>query len=131
MAHILLNFDSSPQEVQAIREGFRVDEMALTAEEYGLEPRQLLTVSGVARSSLHRALKQERLSPDISNRVYRVLSLFHRAAKLFGNKQDAWDWINSPKVFLQGNCPRDYIDTEPGYRSVEHLIGRLEDGIVT
>ncbi len=131
MVQDLLTFDSSPKEVQAVRAGFPIKQLQLAATNCGLELLDLLATSGLPRSTTHRVFKQERLSPEQSNRVYRVLALFDRALKLFGSPKDTWEWLRGPKSFLQGNSPLSYIDTEPGYRSVEHLLGRLEDGMVT
>lgn len=126
-----LRFDGSPRDVTSVREGLPVELITEVARHYGLNQHDVLEAAGIPRSSVHRYKGLGRLNREQSNRLYRVIYLLRRAEELFGSPQLAASWMNSPKVFLHGSSPLAYLDTEPGFQAVEHLLGRLEDGLVT
>jgi putative toxin-antitoxin system antitoxin component (TIGR02293 family) len=133
MRHILkeLKFDYSPQEVAAIREGLSTGLIESISQRYDLPKGTMLEAAGIPRSSAHRYRALGRLNKEQSNRLYRVLYLLKRAEDLFGSSKLAAGWLTKESVFLHGSSPLQYLDTEPGFRAVEHLLGRLEDGMVT
>lgn len=126
-----LRFDFSPDEVARVREGLPVEHIGEIAQRYGLSQQEVLEAAGIPRSSAHRYKGFGRLNREQSNRLYKVMYLLRRAEELFGSARLAAGWMNSPKLFLHGASPLQYLDTEPGFRAVEHLLGRLEDGLVT
>ncbi len=126
-----LRLDGSPDDVASVREGLPVELITEVARRYGLSQHVVLEAAGIPRSSVHRYKGLGRLNREQSNRLYRVIYLLRRAEELFGTPHLAASWMNSPKVFLHGSSPLSYLDTEPGFQAVEHLLGRLEDGLVT
>jgi putative toxin-antitoxin system antitoxin component (TIGR02293 family) len=127
----VLRFDGSPDDVASVREGLPVELVTEVARHYGLGQVEVLEAAGIPRSSLHRYKALGRLSREQSNRLYKVIYLLRRAETLFGSPHLAAAWMKGPKVFLHGSSPLAYLDTEPGFQAVEHLLGRLEDGLVT
>jgi len=117
--------------VASVREGLPVELITEIAEKYGLSQQDVLEAAGIPRSSAHRYKRLGRLNREQSNRLYKVIYLLRRAEELFDSAQLAAGWMNSPKVFLHNASPLHYLDTEPGLKAVEHLLGRLEDGLVT
>lgn len=126
-----LHFDFSPSDVSSVREGLPVELITEIAEKYGLNQQDVLEAAGIPRSSAHRYKGLGRLNREQSNRLYKVIYLLRRAEELFGSPQLAAGWMSTPKVFLHNASPLHYLDTEPGFKAVEHLLGRLEDGLVT
>lgn len=126
-----LRFDFSPHDVASVREGLPAQLIGEIAQRYGLNQQDILEAAGIPRSSAHRYKGLGRLNREQSNRLYKVIYLLRRAEELFGSAKLAASWMSSPKVFLHNASPLRYLDTEPGFRAVEHLLGRLEDGLVT
>lgn len=131
MEPLTLDLDPSPEDVARVREGLPVGVVAEVVRRYGLRQEEVLAAVGIPRSSFHRYRALGRLSPEASDRLYRLLYLLRRAEALFGSPDLAALWMRGPKAFLQGESPLSYLDTEPGFRAVEHLLGRLEDGLVS
>jgi putative toxin-antitoxin system antitoxin component (TIGR02293 family) len=133
MAHstITLKFDYSPREVATIRNGLPSSLFEDLGKRYGLSQGVMLEATGIPRSSAHRYKVLGKLNKEQSNRLYRVMYLLQRAEELFGNPEQATKWLTAPSVFLHDSSPLAYLDTEPGFKAVEHFLGRLEDGIVT
>lgn len=126
-----LKFDYSPREVAAVREGLSVTWVESLSQRYALPKGTMLEATGIPRSSAHRYRAIGKLNKEQSNRLYRVMYLLKRAEDLFDSSELAADWLVKESLFLHGSSPLQYLDTEPGFRAVEHLLGRLEDGMVT
>jgi putative toxin-antitoxin system antitoxin component (TIGR02293 family) len=133
MSHMkqTLKFDFSPQEVATVRAGLSTKLIESVGKQYALPQGTMLEAAGIPRSSAHRYKTIGRLNKEQSNRLYKVMYLLKRAEDLFGTSELAARWLTEKSVFLHGSSPLHYLDTEPGFRAVEHLLGRLEDGIVT
>jgi len=73
-----------------------------------------------------------RLSPEESDRAYRLAVILAAAVELFeGDEKAARRWLNTPAKALGGATPVSYLDTEAGADAVRDLIGRLEHGIIS
>lgn len=82
-----------------------------------------------ARTFQRRKVK-DRLRPDESDRLVRLTRIFGKAIELFdGNVAAAGNWLRTPVAALGGGLPLELVQTEPGAREVEALIGRLEHGV--
>lgn len=91
---------------------------------------KLSELTSIPKRTLHRRVKQGALlKQDESERVLRLLSLYARAVEVFEDKARATRWFSSrPKAF-GGKTPLEFMETEPGARWVEDVLGRLEDGV--
>jgi putative toxin-antitoxin system antitoxin component (TIGR02293 family) len=91
---------------------------------------QLLDVIRLPASTFARRKRAGKLSPDESERVYRLAGVFESAIRLFeGDVPAAREWLTRPCRGLGGATPIELTKTEVGARAVEDLIGRLEHGV--
>jgi putative toxin-antitoxin system antitoxin component (TIGR02293 family) len=91
---------------------------------------KLATMIGISKATIHRLKGAgDRLGLAESDRVVRFARLFGRAVKVFGDREEAKRWLNSPQFGLGGAVPLDYAKTEVGAREVENLLGRIEYGV--
>ena len=64
--------------------------------------------------------------------MLRIARVFDLAAALFEHDlASANVWLREPKKALGGEAPLQFARTEVGAREVEHLIGRLEHGVLS
>lgn len=89
-----------------------------------------LDISGKTVSRLRHASRQ-RLSPSISDRLYRFARLYALAEEVLEDKEQARDWLRSPQVGLNNRTPLDLMRTEAGAREVESLLVRIEHGVLS
>ena len=104
------------------------------ADELGVTQNTLLRVTKIAPATLTRRRKSASglLSPEESDRVYRVAAAYRRALQLFeGEAEAAWRWLSEPAKALGDDSPLQHLDTEAGAAEVRDLIGRLEHGVYT
>jgi putative toxin-antitoxin system antitoxin component (TIGR02293 family) len=69
------------------------------------------------------------LSPDQSGRTWKFAEIFTKAMTVFGSKDDAEQWLESPAIGLDQRRPIDLLATPAGVEMVEDLLVRLEYGV--
>ena len=70
----------------------------------------------------------QRLGPQASQTVARLMHVLSVAERVWGNETDATEWLNGPHPELRGATPLSLLKTEAGGRAVEALLGALEFG---
>lgn len=69
------------------------------------------------------------LSVEQSNRTWKFAEILGRATEIFGSKQDAEAWMNSPAIGLDQRKPIDLMATAVGVEAVEDYLTRIEYGV--
>ncbi len=113
---------------EAIREGFRpavVDELMRAS---GLTLKELADALDLSPRSLQRRRRSGRLARYESDRLYRLARIVALADESLGGRDRAVRWLKRPNRALGGVAPIAAIDTEPGARQVENILGRIAYG---
>ncbi|MFZ0612110.1 MAG: antitoxin Xre/MbcA/ParS toxin-binding domain-containing protein [Desulfobacterales bacterium] len=119
----------SPAElIAALKQGVPVSNFRGLAKAMGITIDDLCEVTGIALRTLRRRKQDGRLTPQESERVYRVTNVFNCAVTVFGGAVPASSWMREPLVALAGRTPLDYCGTEIGAREVEDILGRIQHG---
>ena len=63
-----------------------------------------------------------------SDRLYRLDRIITIAKLYLGDADLAMRWLKQPNRSLGGSPPLELIDTEPGARAVENVLGRIAYG---
>ena len=120
---------SSDRELrEAIREGFRpavVEELMRASE---LTLKELALALDLSPRSLQRRRAGGRLARYESDRLYRLARIVAMANEYLGSRERALHWLKRPNRALGGVAPVAAIDTEPGARQVENVLGRIAYG---
>jgi putative toxin-antitoxin system antitoxin component (TIGR02293 family) len=59
----------------------------------------------------------------------RTESLFARAAEVFGSREKAMRWLESPAPSLDHRTPLSLLGTPEGIADVEDTLGAIEHGV--
>jgi putative toxin-antitoxin system antitoxin component (TIGR02293 family) len=119
----------SPEELVAtVRDGIPTSAVDRLLDEGRLTPLELDRLA-VPRKTLAHRRTIGRLSPEQSDRLIRVLRIVAEAEVTFGSREKAHRWLRRPTTALGGEAPLDLLDTDPGARRVETLLGRIAYGI--
>jgi len=116
---------------EAIREGFRpavVDELMRAS---GLTLKELAGALDLSPRSLQRRRRSGRLARFESDRLYRLARIVALAKEYLGDHARALRWLKRPNRALGGLIPVAALDTEPGARQVESILGRIAYGGVS
>jgi putative toxin-antitoxin system antitoxin component (TIGR02293 family) len=98
----------------------------------GMTLERVKEVARISEGSFARRKKLGRLSPEESERLLRLGRIFERALQLYdGDRDGAREWLETTIPALGAQRPLDLVQTGPGAREVEDLIGRIEHGVVS
>ena len=120
---------ASAQDLTAVvRQGMPVAALdALT--ETTLSKAELFDVVIPRRTYTHRKSRDERLSPEVTERAVRVARIAELAEETFGDPEKGRQWLRRPTTALGGKSPLSLLDTEIGAGMVEELLTRISHGI--
>jgi len=80
---------------------------------------------GFSRSTIAQRKAAGRLTTDESGKVVCYARLLGHAMHLFGDLNEARQWLKTPQRGLHGAVPLDYAKTDLGAREVENLLTQL------
>lgn len=113
-----------------VREGLPVKSLLLLAERLGIRQAEISEKIGIPKRTLTRRLSQHsRLTAAESDRAVRLAQVYSNAAETLGNGDKAATWLKTPNRALRGGRPLDQLDTDPGVREVEDVLGRIAYGV--
>jgi putative toxin-antitoxin system antitoxin component (TIGR02293 family) len=116
--------------IPKIERGFSFATLTNFVSATGLSIPYTASIIGIPERTLARRKKENRLSPDESERLLRIAKLFEESLSLFeGDREAAVNWLRTPKKALRNQSPFHFARTEIGAREVENLIGRIEHGV--
>lgn len=98
-----------------------------------LRSEQMLEAIGISLRTFQR-FKVDRdgsLSSEQSDRAWRLSELLVKATELFGSRQEAERWFDTPAPALDRKKPIELMTSSVGARMVEQLLGRIEYGVYT
>ncbi|WP_419805411.1 antitoxin Xre-like helix-turn-helix domain-containing protein [Terriglobus sp.] len=82
-----------------------------------------------ARTLKHRRAKQQRLSPEESERLLRVVRVLAFADRVFGEHEKAMRWLRRPSSRLEDTSPLSNLRTEAGTRFVEGMLWSISENL--
>jgi putative toxin-antitoxin system antitoxin component (TIGR02293 family) len=115
---------------ELVREGLPVKALLLLAERLDIRQAEISEKIGIPKRTLTRRLQQHsRLTAAESDRAVRLAQVYSTAAETLGDEQKAAAWLKTPNRALRGGRPLDQLDTDPGVREVEDVLGRIAYGV--
>jgi putative toxin-antitoxin system antitoxin component (TIGR02293 family) len=108
----------SPEDLaERVRKGLPFSALSAVMEQYGISRDVLCAILHLSSRNFLRRKQQKRLSPDESDRLYRLARVIAHANRVFEDPEESADWIQSPNVDI-------------GVQQVDQVLGRIEHGIV-
>ncbi|MGH7879304.1 MAG: antitoxin Xre/MbcA/ParS toxin-binding domain-containing protein, partial [Candidatus Binataceae bacterium] len=81
------------------------------------------------RTLSHRISRGQRLNPEESGRVARVVRIFALASATLGGTERATRWLHRPLRQFGNRTPMEMLATDVGTNQMEVLLGRIAHGI--
>jgi putative toxin-antitoxin system antitoxin component (TIGR02293 family) len=123
-------FKRSGELAELVREGIPVKALHLLALRLDLQQAEISEKIGIPKRTLtRRNAENSRLTPAESDRTVRLAQVYANAAETLGDGNKAAAWLKTPNRALRGGRPLDQMDTDPGVREVEDLLGRIAYGV--
>jgi putative toxin-antitoxin system antitoxin component (TIGR02293 family) len=123
------NVGSRQELIAAVRQGLRVSAIDAITLELDLPAADVLPALRIARRTMDRRKQTGRLSPEESERVYRVAKILAFAESALGTKEKARHWLTSRNRALGNVTPLSLLETEAGADAVTNVLGRIEYGV--
>jgi len=115
---------------ELVREGLPVKALLLLAERLDMRQAEISEKIGIPQRTLTRRLTQHsRLTAAESDRAVRLAQVYATAVETLGDGDKAAAWLKTPNRALRGSRPLDQLDTDPGVREVEDILGRIAYGV--
>ena len=131
-ASLGLSASNSAELIQQVERGFSFKTLHTLESRSGVPSAALAGLVGIPERTLARRRSKGKFTPEESERLLRLGTVFEQAVELFeGDNAAALRWLTAPRKALEGKTPLAYARTELGAREVEDLIGRLEHGVVS
>jgi len=83
----------------------------------------------VSKRTIEKVKEEELLSPQVSDRVLQIATLYQQGIEVFGSTSTFKEWMNSPLIALGSKKPIDYMDNGTGIAIIHDLLGRIEHGV--
>ncbi len=115
--------------IERVREGFPAIALREIEAKLEITHADLGQLLALPERSFSRRIKTERLSRSESDVLYRIARIHAIAVDTLGNTHKAARWLKKPNTALGGTEPLRSLDTEPGARNVEDLLGRIRYGV--
>jgi len=91
---------------------------------------ELLDVVIPPRTLKHRRQRQEPLSLEESDRLFRVVRMYELAVKVYGDREDGRKWLLSRMHRFDGRTALSMLRTEAGEHAVQELLIQIDEGMV-
>ncbi len=114
---------------QAVEEGLPVEavkELQAELKRFGVRRPSEYVDSIISRATLRR---RARLKPAEGEQLVRVAAVLAAAADVWGDDEDAAQFLTSPHPMLGGGVPIDLALSEIGARQVEHILLAMDLGL--
>jgi putative toxin-antitoxin system antitoxin component (TIGR02293 family) len=128
-------YDSTLPEIAAvirqIKRGYPIGKFERLKEEFGVNREKLAGIASISLATLHRRkVSAKHLTPEESEKIYRLERLYATALEVLEKKDIVRAWFNAPQIVFEGKTPLDYADTLPGSEEVERVLRRMEHGVL-
>ena len=109
--------------------GLNTELLFSISEELDISGTELSTVVSIPPRTLARRKQEDRLPPDESDRVYRIIRIIDLATEILGSIDNARKWLKEPNYTLSERTPLSYMDTGPGSILVERALRQVQHGL--
>jgi putative toxin-antitoxin system antitoxin component (TIGR02293 family) len=117
------------RQIEQIRTGLSFRAVQNLQKALDLPMERIASVLGMSRATLHRRKLQGKIDREESEKLVRYQSLLKKAEEVFGDAENAREWLTHRQRGLGNAVPLEFAKSELGAREVENLLGRIEYGV--
>ncbi|MEZ4310442.1 MAG: antitoxin Xre/MbcA/ParS toxin-binding domain-containing protein [Polyangiaceae bacterium] len=114
---------------EAVRKGLPFSAFEAVSKHLEISPQHITAVLGIPPRTVARRKAARHLTPQESDRLYRLARAISQAIEVLGTLDKARVWLKTPNRALGGEVPLELLDTEIGARQVEEVLLRIHYGI--
>lgn len=119
------------QQDEIARKGLPYNYVKMFQDALEITPQQTADLLQTSARTLQRIISdRKKLDSAQSGRLLRTAQISKRIRDVLGDEV-ASAWLREPQPALNYRVPLELLETEPGARAVEQLIGRIDYGVYT
>src|SRR2546423_15610401 len=122
-------FATVHQQIGRIQAGLSFRAVQNLQKALDLPMERIASVLGMSRATLHRRKLQGKIDREESEKLVRYQNLLKKAEEVFGDAENAREWLRHRQRGLGNAVPLEFAKSEIGAREVENLLGRIEYGV--
>ncbi|MFK7952637.1 MAG: antitoxin Xre/MbcA/ParS toxin-binding domain-containing protein [Ekhidna sp.] len=104
------------------------DFLAIVADT-GMNLTEFSILLPVSKRTIEKTKDTDLLSPNVSDRVLQIASLYQHGSSVFGDSQSFKEWLYLPLIALGSKNPIDFMKNDSGISMINDLLGRIEHGV--
>lgn len=116
--------------LELVRVGLPFAALQALMDIYDLTQETVSPLLGLSTRTLPRKRATGRLSPEQSDRLYRLARVIAHAIEVLEDPHRVSEWLRSPNRALGKEDPLSLLDTDIGVQEVDRVLGRIEHGVV-
>ena len=120
---------SSMDLIAVIKKGLPGTVIVEMAEVFDINKAQIYSLLHLKPKTAQRAAMKSSLSVDTSDHIVQILKVYNQCIDIFGSKEKASRWLNSPNHALGGEIPFLLMDTIEGISLLNDTVTRIEYGV--
>ncbi len=125
----LVHARSLEQLRERLRAGLPFASLSAVASGFGLAGEDASAVLRIPPRTLARRKRERRLSPEESDRLFRLSRIASLAEEVLGDRPKAARWLHAENRALGNVPPLSRLDTDLGAEEVEAALLRLAHGV--
>jgi putative toxin-antitoxin system antitoxin component (TIGR02293 family) len=115
--------------IDAIRIGFPASVLKDTGSYFAVPAHHIRAILRLPETTAHTLVKRgANMDPAASERIWRLADLMQLAHDVFEDEEAAKTWLRTPNRAFHDAAPMDFLDTEPGARSVRQVLNAIATG---
>lgn len=114
--------------IDSIREGLDGRAAKELADDAGFSRTTSARILRTDETNVSRIFRRKTLSSDQSEALLDAIKVVAFAIRVFGEKDIALEWLDTPVPALNGNKPYDLIDTFEGRAMIKNILTFIEYG---
>jgi putative toxin-antitoxin system antitoxin component (TIGR02293 family) len=126
----LIHARSLEQLRERLRLGLPFAALSAVVSGFGLGGEDTASILRIPARTLARRKRERRLSPDESDRLFRLSRIATLAEEVLGDREKAARWLRAENRALGNAPPLSRLDTDLGAEEVETVLVRLAHGVV-
>lgn len=116
--------------IEKIREGLSGEIVVKLSKKMRVPQKEMADWLHTTTRTVQRHIEaQEKLSPEISDRLAQLVMVYCRCNEVFQDEEKVSTWLKSPNFALGGVTPFSLMDTTIGIELVVDELGRIEHGV--
>lgn len=114
--------------IDSIREGLDGRAAKELADDAGLTRGITARILRTDETNVSRIFRRKALSSEQSEALLDAIKVIAFGIRVFGDKEIALEWLDTPVPALNGNKPYDLIDTFEGRAMIKNILTYIEYG---